>query len=161
MTRFNTTRFAISILLAGSAIATMLPVHAQPMMGEMGMHHDEGRMHERMSKHWEKRQTELKGKLHLTAAQEPAWSAFVDGMKVPSKPLAQPIDREALSKLNTPERLEKMNAMHEVNLATMQTHIKQRTEATRTFYNQLSTEQKKVFDVETLPETSHWKGKRD
>jgi hypothetical protein len=43
----------------------------------------------------------------------------------------------------------------------MQTHIKQRTEATRTFYNQLSVEQQKVFDAETLPEPSRWKGKRD
>jgi len=161
MTRLKTTRLALSILLAGSAFTTMLPAHAQPMMGEMGMHHDEGRMHERMSKHWEKRQAELKGKLHLTTTQEPAWSAFVAGMKVPGKPLAQPIDRDALAKLSTPERLEKMNAMHEANLATMQTHIKQRTEATRTFYNQLSTEQKKLFDAETLPEQSHWKGKRD
>lgn len=161
MTRLKTTRFALSVLLAGSAFTTMLPAHAQPMMGEMGMHHDEGRMHERMSKHWEKRQAELKGKLRLTAAQEAAWTAFVDGMKVPGKPLAQTMDRDALAKLNTPERIEKMNAVHEANLAAMQTHIKQRTEATRTFYNQLSTEQKKMFDAETLPEPSHWKGKRD
>jgi len=161
MNRLNTTRFALSILLAGTALAAVVPAQAQPMMGEMGMHHDEGRMHERMTKHWEKRQAELKGKLHLTAAQEPAWNSFIEGMKVPAKSLAQPMEREALAKLNTPERMEKMNALHEANVASMQTHVKQRTEATRVFYNQLSTEQKKVFDAETLPEQSHWKGKRD
>jgi hypothetical protein len=161
MTRLNTTRFALSVLLAGSALAAFVPAQAQPMMGEVGMHHDEGRMHERMTKHWEQRQAELKSKLHLAAAQEPAWNAFVQGMKIPTKPLAQSIDREALAKLSTPERMEKMNAVHEANLAAMQTHIKQRTEATRTFYNQLSVEQQKVFDAETLPEQSRWKGKRD
>jgi len=161
MTRLNTTRFALSVLLAGSALAAVVPAQAQPMMGEMGMHHDEGRMHERMTKHWEQRQAELKSKLHLAAAQEPAWNTFVQGMKIPTKPLAQSIDREALAKLSTPERMEKINAVHEANLAAMQTHIKQRTEATRTFYNQLSVEQQKVFDAETLPEQSRWKGKRD
>jgi hypothetical protein len=161
MTRLNTTRFALSVLVAGSALAAVVPAQAQPMMGEMGMHHDEGRMHERMSKHWEQRQIELKTKLHLTPAQEPAWNTFTQGMKVPAKPLAQPIDRDALAKLSTPERMDKMNATHEANLAAMQTHIKQRTEATRTFYNQLSVEQQKVFDTETLPEHSRWKGKRD
>ena len=161
MNRFNTARFALSLLVASTTFVAAIPAQAQPMMGEMGMHHDEGRMHERMSKHWEKRQAELKGKLHLTAAQEPAWNAFVDGMKLPNKPLNQPMDRDALAKLSTPDRMEKMNAMHEANLAAMQTHIKQRTEVTRTFYSQLNTEQKKIFDAETLPEQSHWKGKRD
>ena len=161
MTRLNTTRFALSVLLAGSALAAVLPAQAQPMMGEMGVHHNEGRMHERMTKHWEQRQAELKTKLQLTPAQEPAWNAFVQGMKMPAKPLAQPLDRDALAKLSTPERLEKMNAAHEANLAAMQTHIKQRTEATRTFYSQLSAEQQKVFDAQTLPEPGHWKGKRD
>jgi hypothetical protein len=64
-----------------------------------------------------------------------------------------------LAKLSTPERMEKMNAVHEANIAIMQTHMKQRTEATRLFYNQLSAEQQKVFDAETLSEHSRWKGK--
>jgi hypothetical protein len=161
MTRLNTTRFALSVLLAGSALAAVVPAQAQPMMGEMGVHHNEGRMHERMTKHWEQRQAELKAKLQLTPAQEPAWNAFVQGMKMPAKPLAQPVDRDALAKLSTPERLDKMNAAHEANLAAMQTHIKQRTEATRTFYGQLSAEQQKVFDAQTLPEQGHWKGPRN
>jgi len=159
MNRLNLTRFALAALVAGTALATTVPVQAQPMMGDMGMHHNEDRMHERMTQRWEKRQTELKAKLHLAAGQEAAWTAFVQGMKMPAKPVMQPIDREALAKLNTPERLEKMNAVHEANLAAMQTHMKQRAEATRTFYSQLSVEQQKVFDAETLPELSRWKGK--
>jgi len=160
MNLLNTRRLALSVFVASASIAAMVPVQAQPMMSEMDMHHDEGRLHERMTKHWEQRQAELKTKLHLASAQEPAWSSFVQGTKVPAKALAQPLDHEALAKLTTPERLEKMNAVHEANLATMQTHIKQRTEATRVFYSQLSVEQQKVFDAETLPEPAHWKGKR-
>jgi hypothetical protein len=161
MTHLTPLRFTLSIFLASSALIASVPAQAQPMMGEMGMHHDEGRMHDRMVRHWEQRQAELKTKLHLTTAQEPAWNAFVQGMKVPAKPLVQPLDHDALAKLSTPERMEKMNAAHEANLATMQTHIKQRTEATRVFYNQLNAEQQKVFDAQTLPEPSRWKGKRD
>lgn len=161
MNRLNTTRMALSVLLAGSACIAVMPAQAQPMMGEMGMHRDEGRMHERMTKHAEQRQTELKAKLHVTAAQEAAWNSFVQATKVPAKPVTQTIDRDAMAKLSAPERMEKVNAVHETNIAAMQTHMKQRTEATRTFYNQLSTEQQKVFDAETLPEHSRWKGKRD
>lgn len=159
MNRLSTIHLALSVFLAASAIGTALPAKAQPIMGEMGMHHDEGRTHERMTKHWGKNQVSLKAKLHLATAQEPAWTAFVQAMKMPAQRLILPVDREALAKLSTLERMEKMNAVHEANLATMQTHIKQRTEATRNFYNQLSVEQQKVFDAETLPEHSRWKSR--
>jgi hypothetical protein len=161
MNRLKTTRFALTMLLAATAFTALAPAQAQPIMGEMGMHHDEGKHHERAGKNWEKRQTELKSKLRLTTAQEPAWNAFVEGMKVPAKRLGQAMDRDALAKLSTPDRLEKMTAIHEANLAAMQTHIKQRSEATRAFYNQLSMEQQKVFDAETLPERSRRKDKDD
>ena len=161
MNRLNTNRLVISVCLAGAAMAAVVPVQAQPMMGDMGMRHDQARMHERMTQHWEQRQANLKAKLHLSAAQEPAWATFMQSMNPLTKSLEQTIDRDALAKLKTPERMEKMNAAHEANLATMQTHMKQRTEATRAFYNQLNAEQQKVFDAETLPEHAHWKGKRD
>lgn len=160
MNRLNIKALAMSILLVGTTLAAVLPARAQPMMGDMGMHHNEGRLHERMTKHWEQRQTELKSKLHLATAQEPAWHTFVQEMKVPAQTLKHALDREALAKLTTTERLEKMNAIHDDNLATMQSHIKQRTNATRTFYNQLSVEQQKMFDAETLPEQVRWNGKR-
>lgn len=150
MTRLNSTRLALSVLLAGSALVAVAPAQAQPMMGNMGMHHDSDRMHDRMAKQIEKRQAELKAKLHLAPAQEPAWAAFVQGMQPPSKPMGEPLEREALAKLSTPERLDKMQALHEANSKAMATHMKQRDEATRTFYNHLSAEQQKVFDAETL-----------
>jgi hypothetical protein len=43
MNRLKSARFVMSVLLTGSAIAATVPAQAQPMMGEMGMHHDKGR----------------------------------------------------------------------------------------------------------------------
>jgi protein CpxP len=159
MTRLNSTRLTFAVLLAGTTLAALVPAQAQPMTGEMGMYQNEGYMHQRLVKHWEQHLTEMKTKLHLAGEQEQAWTAYVQGMKVPTKRLANSFDQEELAKLSTPERMEKMNAVHEANIAIMQTHMKQRTEATRLFYNQLSAEQQKVFDAETLSEHSRWKGK--
>lgn len=161
MSGLKTTRFVFSVLLAVTVLASMSAAQAQPMMADMALHHNETRMHERMAKHWEQRQAELKSQLHLSAAQEPAWQAFVQGVKRPAFPVVQPLDRESLAKLSTPERMEKMNALHEAHMTAMQGHIKQRTEATHVFYNQLTAEQQKVFDTQTLPHPSRWKGKRD
>jgi protein CpxP len=164
MTRLNTTRFALSVLLAGSALAAVIPAQAQPMMGDMGMHHDDSRMHERMTKQMEKNQADLKAKLHLAASQEGAWNTFVQATKPPAKPIAQGVDRAELAALKTPERLDKMNAVHLAHQKAMETHMKQRNDAIREFYNHLSTEQQNVFDAETLRGSSHMmgpKGKRD
>lgn len=161
MNRLKTTRMALTLLLAATSVAAIAPAQAQPFVGEMGMQHDEVRLHEREGKRWEKRQTELKNKLRLTTAQEPAWGAFVESMKIPAKRLGQAVDRDTLAKLSTPERMEKMNAVHEANLAVMQAHIKHHTDATRAFYNQLSLEQQRLFDSETLPERSRRRDKDD
>ena len=164
MTRLNTTRFALSVLLAGSALAAVIPAQAQPMMGDMGMHHDDSRMHERMTKQMEKNQTDLKAKLHLAASQEGAWNAFVQATKPPAKPIAEGVDRAELAALKTPERLDKMNAVHLAHLKTMEAHMKQRNDGVREFYNHLSAEQQNVFDAETLRGPSHMmgpRGKRD
>jgi hypothetical protein len=65
MNRLKTTRIAISALFISSTFAFVVPTQAQPMMGEMGIHHDGPRMHERMAKHWAQRQAELKNKAAL------------------------------------------------------------------------------------------------
>ena len=154
MKNVKLSRVALATMLASSAWMAMAPAQAQPMMGGgYGMHDGAEAHHERMGKYIEKRQAELKAKLHLTAAQEPAWNSFVQAMKPPAKPVFQPLDREALAKLPTPERIEKMNAQHEANSTAMQTQMKQRGEAAKQFYAQLTPEQQKVFDAETVPPT--------
>ena len=151
MTRLKTARFALSVLLAGSTFVAVMPAQAQPMMGDMGMYHDSTRMHEHMSKQMEKRQADLKTKLHLAPAQEAAWTAYVQATKPPAKPMMQRMDHDELAKMKTPERLDKMNAAHEASFKAMQTHMKQCSDATREFYNHLSAEQQTIFDAETLP----------
>jgi Spy/CpxP family protein refolding chaperone len=51
-----------------------------------------------------------------------------------------------MSKLTTPERIEKMKEMRGQRMAEMSTSMDQRNEATLAFYNVLTADQKKVFD---------------
>ncbi len=105
-----------------------------------------GRM-EKMREHKAERHTqpltELKAKLNLQTAQEPAWNTFTQSMQHPAH-MARP-ERASLEKMTTPERLDMMQAMK----AQRDAHMQQRAEATKTFYASLSTEQKQVFDQET------------
>lgn len=86
---------------------------------------------------------ELKAKLNLQAAQEPAWNTFTQSMQHPAR-MARP-ERASLEKMTTPERLDMMQTIK----AQRDAHMQQRTEATKTFYAGLSSEQKQVFDQET------------
>lgn len=92
-----------------------------------------------------RRQAELKAQLKLTAAQEGAWTTYVAAMTPPAKPLGQRLNRADLEKLTTPERIEKMRALH----AQRDAERDQRAEATKVFYAALTPEQQKVFDTET------------
>jgi hypothetical protein len=96
---------------------------------------------ERMQKKMVERQARLKSELKLTPAQEPAWNAFVARTQPPAR-TERPAPREDWSKLTTPERLDRMQAMKTERDARMT----QRTEAIRSFYTALDTDQKKVFD---------------
>jgi len=88
---------------------------------------------------------ELKTKLRLDASQEVAWKSYVEAMQM--MPMhGGKSERAALQKMNTPERIDQMQAQHQ----QMQAEIKKRGDATKEFYALLSSEQKKVFDVETL-----------
>jgi hypothetical protein len=90
-----------------------------------------------------KHQAALHDKLKLTAAQEPAWSAFI-AATAPKLPAARP-DRAALAQLSAPERAEKRLEMHKQMLAQQETRLA----ALKTFYAQLTPEQQKTFDDAT------------
>jgi periplasmic protein CpxP/Spy len=104
-----------------------------------------GRM-EKMREHKAERHaqhlTELKSKLNLQAAQEPAWNTFTQSMQHPTR-MARP-ERASLEKMTTPERLDMMQAMK----AQRDAHMQQRADATKAFYATLSADQKHVFDQE-------------
>jgi hypothetical protein len=105
------------------------------------------KMREHKGEHKGERHTqrlaELKSKLNLQAAQEPAWSTFTQSMEHPARS-ARP-ERANMEKMTTPERLDMMQAKKAMRDARMQ----QRAEATKAFYATLSADQKQVFDQET------------
>jgi hypothetical protein len=86
------------------------------------------------------RQAKLHDLLKLTPAQEPAWATYVAA----SRPTAAPTpgDRQAWSTLSAPARLEKHIALQKQRIAVMESHLA----ALKTFYAQLTPEQKKLFD---------------
>lgn len=108
---------------------------------DMGQRHAQ-RM-ERMQQYHAERQAKLKAELKLSAEQEPAWAAFV--ARTAHEPRAMKAGaREDWSKLTTPERLDKMQALK----AERDAQMAKRIDATKSFYAALTPEQQKVFDTQ-------------
>lgn len=82
----------------------------------------------------------LHDKLKLSSAQEPAWAAFIAAAK-PQTPAERP-DRASVAKMTAPERLETWITMSQARLAAQQNALT----ALKTFYAELTPEQKKIFD---------------
>jgi hypothetical protein len=116
------------------------PPHARDAAGERMGRHDPAKMQERMAR----RAADLKAKLKLTPAQEPAWSSFTASMQPPT-PHAR-MERGDMAKLTTPERLDKMRAMRAQRSAEMD----KRAEAVKTFYAALTPEQQRTFDANAM-----------
>jgi hypothetical protein len=106
-------------------------------------------MMERMKTGHEGRLQELKLKLQLSADQEPAWAAFASAMALPTQAHHSRPDWAQLAGLPTPERIERMKALREQRQAQANARMDQRAQATRSFYDSLQAQQKKVFDEET------------
>lgn len=124
----------------GAAFAQM----GDGMMGH-GMHRmDPAKMAQMHTKHL----AVLKAKLKITASQEAAWTTFADAMKPMANMMAKRPDRAEMDKLATPERIDKMRALHKEHMMAMEAAMDKRAEATKTFYATLSAEQKKTFDTE-------------
>lgn len=108
--------------------------------GERAGPHDPAKMQAFMAK----RAAELKAKLKLTPAQEPAWSSFTASMQPPA-PHAR-MERGDMAKLTTPERIDKMRAMR----AQRDAEMDKRGDAAKTFYAALTPDQQKVFDANAM-----------
>ena len=63
-----------------------------------------------------------------------------------------------MDKLTTPERIDKMQAMHAERMKTMTAEMDKRGAATKTFYAVLSSEQKAVFDAVSMRGGRHGMG---
>lgn len=153
------------VLLAGLlATAGLVAFSQTPAMGDRammmgadssmheGMNHGQmGRMNPaRMQARFAKHAAVLKAKLKLSAAQEGAWTTFTAAMKPSADRLAKRTDFTELAKLPTPERIDKMKALHSQHVNDMNAAMDQRGEATKAFYAVLTPEQQKVFDASTL-----------
>ncbi len=154
--KLNTTKAVIATVLAtafaGVAVtaiaqsATPADMRAQHMAqrangaGPM----DPARMAERqkqMAERHTQRMEQLKTLLQITPAQEAAFKAFAARTE-PTPPKA-PAASEDWSKLTTPQRLDKMQALHDARQAEMAKRI----DATKSFYAQLTPAQQKSFDT--------------
>ncbi len=151
--RFNTLRLATAaavLAVTGTTWAAPGTNQADMQAQHMAQRSDHGgkqmspERQERMAKKMAERQTKLKQTLQITAAQEPAWNAFVASMAPPAKGMNHP-SRDEMQKLSTPERLDRMQAMK----TQRDQHMSARVEATKRFYSTLTPEQQKRFDAES------------
>jgi protein CpxP len=141
--RIRTTLLAASLLVLGSAAMAQAPLPAPAAPGAASHHHgrhwDPAKMQERHAQ----RLAELKQKLQITAAQEPAWNSFTTAVR-PNLDRKR-MDREAIARMSTPDRIDHMRVLRQQRAAEMD----RRGEATKAFYATLTPEQQKVFDAET------------
>lgn len=138
--RFAATAFLAALtlpVLAQQAPAT--PPAASAAKAPEGRH---ARHHGDMAQRHAKHLAELKGQLKLSAAQEPAWTAFASAMQPGERPAR--LDRQDMDKLTTPERIDRMRALRAQRAA----EADRRGEATKTFYATLTPEQQKTFDAQ-------------
>jgi Spy/CpxP family protein refolding chaperone len=148
MLKFTPKHLIATGLLAAlgfTAVAQTAPPATPPAAGAREAHpgKDSARMHERMQKHMERRLGALKQKLQLSPTQEGAWGQYTAALKPTSM---QRPDRAEISRLTTPERIDRMRTLRAARMAEMD----KRADATKSFYAALSPEQKKVFDQESL-----------
>lgn len=139
---------AASLLLGFSGLAlAQAPVEAQAQAQAQTQARQTGhthKVHANMADRHARHLTDLKAKLKLDAAQEPAWTAFAQTLQAPMSQTAR-LDRAALASLTTPERLDLMK----VRQAARDGEVRKRVEATKAFYATLEPVQKKIFDTET------------
>ncbi|GAB4211510.1 MAG: hypothetical protein Fur007_01980 [Rhodoferax sp.] len=164
----KTSLIATALLVGGLALAQGpkggdggCAMMGEGLMGHsaMGMHQGKGGMDpSRMQAMMDQRHAALKKKLGITAAQESAWTAFVDAHKMPASMMQRPADAADMAKLTTPERLDKMQALRQQRQAEMNKLMDQRISATKALYAALTPEQQKIFDAHSMT-ARHGQGK--
>ncbi len=162
MARFTTRSFAATALAAALFAASAVPAMAQTAVtpdaqpaaaatkqdarpGHRGQERGQRMTPEQRQQRMAQRADALKQKLKITPDQESAWTAFQDSMHPKDRAGHARLDRGEMAKLSTPERIDRMRAMHAQRSAEMD----RRGEAVKTFYAALKPEQQKVFDQES------------
>ncbi|MCM2340733.1 Spy/CpxP family protein refolding chaperone [Rhodoferax sp.] len=152
-------------LVAGLMLAAGLAYSQAPMagaqcdmMGPHGYMQGQGMSHRgmgkmdpaRMQARMDARHAALKVQLKLTAAQEPAWTAFVEAHKPTAGMMGLMAAMPDMAKLTTPERIDKMKELRAQHLGEMTAAMDKRGEATKAFYAVLTPDQKKVIDTQVM-----------
>ena len=138
-------KFVLASLIAVSAGAAVMPAQAEKEKSPgPGQHRkwDPAKMAEMRTKHLEA----LHKKLDIKPEQESAWQTWTEQTKMPERPQHSKADWEAMQKLSAPERMEKMLE----HMKAGQTRMEQHLAALKTFYGQLTPEQKATFDKVSL-----------
>ena len=112
-------------------------------------HPDRQAMHTKWGERAVQRQAKLHDLLKLTPAQESAWGSYVAA----SKPAARPDhgQRSDWKSMPSPQRMEKRIDMAKQHIAMMESHLA----ALNSFYGVLTTEQKAVFDANSMGHRGH------
>lgn len=141
----NSKKLLAALIVTGTAALVAVPGFAQARgdcqgMGPMGSERAQGRMAERMKQ----QQQRLHDALKLNPDQEKAWSKYQE-----SRPFGQQgmrAQQDDLSKLSAPERADKMLELQRQHQDAMTKHVA----AMKEFYGQLTPEQKKTFDENSM-----------
>lgn len=161
MARIFQQRLASTTLAAALLVALTAPAMAQPAPpapatastqaeqapadgSRGGPRHHRAPSPEKFKEHQAQRAAQLKQKLNITPAQEPAWTTFTTAMQPPARDRHAGLDHKGMEQLTTPERIDRMRAIRAQRSAEMD----RRDEAVKTFYATLSPEQQKTFDAE-------------
>jgi hypothetical protein len=124
--------------------ADATPGQGQGMGQGKGQGDKAAKMSQRMEKMQQRRaehQAQLKTALKITPEQEAAWTAFVAGSAHTPRMGQRGMGQDS-AQMTTPQRLDKMQALHAERSAEMA----QRIDTTKRFYAALTPEQQKVFD---------------
>jgi len=92
----------------------------------------------------------IKKQLSLTPEQDTAWAQWVESIKPVEGMGRSDMKKADWAGLTTPQRLDKMQAMHEGHSQRMAQALARHSEATKTFYAALTEAQQKTFDQVTL-----------
>ncbi|MDO5693726.1 MAG: Spy/CpxP family protein refolding chaperone [Pseudomonadota bacterium] len=148
--------FIAAVLAATGAFAVaQTPTPVQPAAGEAAVQ-QRGRMdpaewqkrmeqrQQRMQERRAQRMADLKARLKITAEQEGAWNAYTAAMQPPANAqrLGPRMNSAEFDKLTTPQRIDRLEQF----ATERQAQMKQRSDAIKTFYAQLSPEQQKLYD---------------
>ena len=99
------------------------------------------------------RQAKLHDALRLTSAQEGAWRDYLAAVKPAPRGERPRMDRDAFRAMSAPQRMEMRIAMQKQRIG----HMEQRLAATKTFYAQLTADQRKTFDDAVKMKRHHGK----